>query len=434
MKEHKLSLGSAILHNMNIMVGSGILIGSGASAAIAGNASFLGWIVVFTCFLPLVLGVIKLSSLFPTASGTYVYAKEGLGYRAGFITAWLYITGYTFTGVVECLALRGILSNATNHFWLFENQILFNALLVTVCAGLCLLSMRYVSAFLNSLTIVKLLPLVILIALIPFIYNPSFTITTAELQALPFSLPLLIFGFFGFEYCASMSHMIENSEKNAPRAILLGFLATVVLYTLFHFGVLNLMGAHNLAQTGASSFANYLHIPVITAFLKFLIPIASALTVFAVGLGVMSSNAMLMSSLGERNYLVGSKLLAQQTSLGRPWFTIALQAILVFVLATAISQATASINEALNIAGGLCIFGVFLSFVLPLISLVKVLKNRGMRNHLPLAYLGLTTLAGFVAYSWYSLGSSVIERCQYSLILVVVLAVGLMLMKKPSED
>ena len=55
MKGHKISLMTAILMNINIMVGSGILIGPGIMAGIAGNASFLGWPLVALFFLPMVL-------------------------------------------------------------------------------------------------------------------------------------------------------------------------------------------------------------------------------------------------------------------------------------------------------------------------------------------------------------------------------------------
>ena len=41
MKQHKISLVTAILMNINIMVGSGILIGPAVMAGVAGNASFL---------------------------------------------------------------------------------------------------------------------------------------------------------------------------------------------------------------------------------------------------------------------------------------------------------------------------------------------------------------------------------------------------------
>ena len=97
-----------------------------------------------------------------------------------------------------------------------------------------------------------------LIILIPFIFSPSFSISSSEISMLPYSLPMAIFGYFGFEYCCSISHLIENSEKNAPRALLIGFFATALIYTLFHFGLLNLMGPKALTEYGASAFADFI--------------------------------------------------------------------------------------------------------------------------------------------------------------------------------
>ena len=54
MKEYKISLATAILMNINIMVGTGILIGPGAITTVAGNASFLCWPLVALLFLPMV--------------------------------------------------------------------------------------------------------------------------------------------------------------------------------------------------------------------------------------------------------------------------------------------------------------------------------------------------------------------------------------------
>ena len=69
MKHHKISLTTAILMNINIMVGSGILIGPGIMAGISGNASFLSWFFVALLFLPIVLSTVQMSRMCPGAGG-----------------------------------------------------------------------------------------------------------------------------------------------------------------------------------------------------------------------------------------------------------------------------------------------------------------------------------------------------------------------------
>ena len=313
--------------NINIMVGSGILIGPAVMASVAGNASFLGWLLVALLFLPIVLSMVQLSRMCPGAGGFYAYAKEGLNKTAGYWSGWLYITGYTFAVTVELLALRQTLLHSMGDHWLVTNPIIFNMIAVGACVLLNMFSLRTFSQILNSFTITKMIPLISLILLLPFIYNPSFTITGSELSALPYALPMAIFGYFGFEYCCSISHLIEDSEKNAPRAILIGFVATALIYALFHFGLLHLMGADGLAKAGAPAFADFITLPIpyLKTLLKLLIPAASAITLFAAANGLLNANAVMLHSMAEYKLFHGWQSLIKMTSWYRPWVTILLQ-------------------------------------------------------------------------------------------------------------
>lgn len=419
--QHKISLLTAILINMNIMIGSGILIGPSKTAAIAGNASFLSWFLVAILFLPLVLSTVQLSRMCPGRGGFYTYAKQGLNLQAGYISALLYIIGYTFGATVEILALKEMLSISFGLNWLIKYDVLGNFVLAFICTAINLMGIKALSNFLNSLTISKLIPLVVLIALIPFILSFRFTITANEISMLPSSLPLVIFGYIGFEYCCSISHLIKDSEKNAPRAILFGFLGTALIYTLFNFGVLDLMGINNLVEYGTQSFANFLHVPIpfLKEFLIWLIPLASILTVFAGAIGMINGNSILIHSIAQDKLFVFWSTLAKVNVVQRPWVAIVLQGILVFIIATLVPNIT--------IAGGLCNLGIFLSFILPFVSLIILQKRIKTLYKLILSIVSLIVILGFAAYSWYNLGSTLTERFIYSLILLIILIVGLIL-------
>ncbi len=427
MKDHKISLSTAILLNMNIMIGSGILIGPGASAAISGNASFLAWPLVALLFLPIVLCTIELSRLFPGAGGFYLYAKQGLNRTAGFMSGWLYIVGYTFAATVELLALQDILLKKCGVNAFTGNPILFNFVTVTAVIAFSLLSLKLVSNFLNSLTLVKIMPLVILILLLPFIISSSFSITGSELALLPASLTLPIFGYFGFEFCVGISHLIKDSEKNAPKAILIGFLGTGLLYMLFHFGLLNLMGAENLACLGAPNFPDFITLPIpyLKSLLAILIPTASILIFIASLIGMINNNAILLQSMAQEGLFKGGSFLTANTSLGRPWAGLVLQGILVFLIATFIPS--------IPLVGGLTIFGVFLSFFLPFISLLVVHKRKNSHSKIPLTILGLLMVIGFSAYSWYSLGADMHTRFMYTAVLLVGFIAGMILYNRKEK-
>lgn len=424
MKEHKISLTTAILLNMNIMIGSGILIGPGASAAISGNASFLAWPLVALLFLPMVLSTIELSRMFPGAGGFYLYARQGLNKTAGFAAGWLYILGYTFASTVEIMALHHLTAKNFGNWTIVSNAPLFYALTATAVFLFSLLSLKIVSKFLDSLTIIKILPLVILILILPFILNPSFSISGNEFSLLPASLAMPIFGFFGFEYCVGVSHLIKDSEKNAPRAILIGFLGTALLYTLFQFGLLNVMGAQNLAQIGAPNFPNFITLPIpyLKSLLSILIPTASALIFIASLIGMINANAILVQTFAKEGLFKGGSFLTAATSLGRPWMALLVQSVIVFLIACVVPT--------IDRVGGLCLLGVFLAFLLPFISLFIVQQRSKMKYKMFITLLAIILVILLSGYSWYVLCPAMAERMIYTLVLVTTFVLGMALYNK----
>ncbi len=408
---------------MNIMIGSGVLVGPGVMAGVAGNAAFLTWLIVAVLFLPIVLSTVQMARMSPGPGGFYSYAKAGLNTTAGFWSGLLYVVGYTFAVGVELLALRQILFEAlgSNWTWFTANPVLFNATMVVALIGLNLLGLKLLSRVMSSLTIWKIIPIVTLILLLPFIISPSFTITSSEVMSLPYSMPMAIFGYFGFEYACSISHQIENSERNAPLAILIGFTATALLYTLFTFGVLNLMGPAELTEQGASMYAEFITLPVpyLKTLLRILIPIASGLTLFAAGLGLLNANSTLLHSMAEKKLFHGWEFLSKETAWYRPWVTVVLIGVSAFGIATALP----------SIYSGACLCnrGVVLSFVLPFVSLILLQRKTGKQAQVPLTIVALLLVLGLVAFSIYNLGDSMMDRLYAAVPFFAFLGVGALL-------
>jgi amino acid transporter len=428
MKEHKISLMTAILLNMNIMIGSGILIGPALIAAKSGAASFLAWPLTALIFLPMVLCTAQLGRMFPTGGGFYVYAREGLNQTAGYMSGLLYTIGYTITVGAEVLAFRRTLLGVMEPNWFLNNAFLFNLVAVAVFMALNLMSFKFFSRLLNSLTIAKILPMLIMILVLPFVINWDFTITTPELYALPSSFTFAIFGFFGFEYCSSLAHLIEDSERNAPRAALFGFLATAALYTLFHFGVLNLMGSEQLAALGAPAFAQFL--PASLAFLKviliFLIPLASVLIIFAAGNGIMNANLMMMESMAKEGLFWKSSWVTKLNGNGRPWIAALIQAVVIMVIITLLPD--------ISHVGNLCNLGILFGYLLPFVSLLVLQRRRGETRMLPVSVAAIVATLGLLAYSFCQLGVTWGDRLWKFMPIVILVAIGFVVyMMRPTK-
>lgn len=424
MEQRQISLTTAILMNINIMVGGGILVGPGVMAGIAGSASFLAWPLVGLLFLPIVLSTVQLSRMFSAAGGFYAYAKEGLGAKMGFFAGWLYMVGYIFAASLELLALRKTILVIAGDYWPMNSPFIFNVL----CLGLVMIinsmSLRLLSGFLSGMTLIKLLPLVVLIVSIPLFLHGGVSLPLAELKMVPFALPLAMFGCFGFEYCTSLSHLIKDSERNAPRAILLGFLITVLIYTLFHFGLLQVMGPEKLSTLGASAFVGSMGIPyaVVSTFLTALIGGASILMLFAGITGITYANSTMLSVFAEYKIVRGSSLFVKLNRAGRPWIAVLLQGITMLSVATFIT--------AVSVLGSVTNLCICASFVLPLISLFVVQGRRHSSRLITL--IALMAITGLIIYSWYTLGDTMAMRLVYTIPMALVLLAGYMMYRKPA--
>jgi len=402
MQKQSISLTTAILMNINIMVGSGILIGPGQIAKIAGNASFLAWPIAAFFLLPIVMSTVQLSKMFPGAGGFYSYAKEGLSQGFGFIAGWLYIVGYTFGTTLEVLALKQALLVAVGDVWPFNAHIPFTMLCVGLIMVINSLGVRVLSNFLNAMTLIKLLPIITLIISIPLFLKGNFSVTATEISLLPAALTFPLFGLLGFEYCSSISHLIKDSQKNAPRAILFGFLITVALYTLFNFGLLHVMGVDALRQFGASAFVGYMGIsmPLIKVLFTAFITGASVLTLFAGATGMFYANTTLLHTLAEQRVLRGAAILETLNAAGRPWIIIILQGCASFALAI--------ILPSIAWMGGLTNLCVFASFVLPFVSLL--IMQRRQNKSILLTALAIIAILFLTLYTWYTMGDTVLSR------------------------
>ncbi len=421
MQQKKISLVSAIILNVNILVGSAIFAFPSLMAGIAGNASFLSWGIVALLFLPLVLAAVELTSLFPGAGGFYTYAKEGLGKEAGYLAGWLYIVGYTFSVVLEGLALRKIVTSYCLSVPFIDNVFIFNLLFVSILVLFNMLSLKVMSNFLSFFTICKILPLVILILLIPFIINPNFSITSTELSLLPASLPLAIFGYFGFEYCCNITHHIENSKKNGPRAIMIGFLATALIYMLFHFGLLNLMGAQKLAECGAPAYASFLTMPIpyLKEFINFFIPIASIIAICATAIGLLNANTEVLYVMAQERQFYKWHLLSKVNTYGRPIVALLLQSFIIFLILMFVPY--------IAVINGLCNVGVFLAYLLPFISLLILQRSIGSYRKMPLTILAIAIIVGLIIYNWLFMADSLIERLLYTALLCCIIGSGFLI-------
>lgn len=414
----KISLLTAAIMNIGVMVGAGIYVNTQLMAQKAGHLSYLGWLLTGLIILPVVLGISRISMLVPGAGGLYGYSKAGINQTTGFISGWLYFIGYVGTGAALLSALRGVLAEQVGFTFATENVIIFNLIFM---AALCLLnffSVDLMGKIQSLLTTIKLLPLVLVCLIFALYWDSSILSIPADFSAASLfdTVAFAVFGFWGFEVCCNISHLIVDSKRNASRAILLGFGATLAIYVLFHFGILHIMGSKSLAALGAPALPSFLttSYPVVANFAKVLLTISFIVAFFSVSYGSLIADSFLLQALAKEKLLIFSSYVSRTNRAGQPIVAVVIYGIFTFLLASFI--------EDTKILVPMTNLGILGAYALSLLALL-VIKSKEKR-----AFDNVIALAGLAACGLFAYYSSVaIGEIKYMYPFIIMIAAGVIM-------
>lgn len=418
-QRHKISLWTAILLNANVMIGAGIFAYPQEMAVGAGSASFLAWPIIALIFLPIVISVSTLARIFPGAGSFYTYSRKIINPTAGFMSSWAFYLAYTIITALLTILLRDkVLLPA-----LGINPIAFNIVFITAIALLSLLNLQTVGRIQNTAVFFKFFPLLFVIAVFIFYWHPSFTVSavSSNVGGVPSIIPMAIFGYWGFESCCTISHLIKGDKANASKAILIAFFATMAVYTLFHLGLLKIMGAGNLAANNVKDFVNFLTGPLyyIKPALALSVTVSFAMAFISSVFSIFTTTTATIHSMAEKNLFPKSELIQKLNANKRPHIAILLQGLVVFTIISLMSDIkllTAIVN-----------LGILTAFLLALIALF-IYQNRNKQfTKIIVTLLAFVSWSIFAYYSWLGLGSTFRTKIFYALVLFVAEFIGLAL-------
>lgn len=262
-----------MLISMNIMIGAGIYISPPDMAFVAGPLSYWGWFAALLVFLPVVLSFSKLAAYYPGEGGVYGYTKSSLGSFAGFLAGWIYFLGFVGAQSLQTLVLRQILTKELGLTLFIDHPWIFNACFLSLMLFLCTFSMKKIATYQGFVTILKLSPLFFVISILFFLPGkggseliesvdraagmPDPKNLKESLSLIWQTIPYAIFGYWGFEACSNISHRISGSKKNPSRVILLSFFLVGLIYSLFHFELIHVMGSYGLYHNKVENFISY---------------------------------------------------------------------------------------------------------------------------------------------------------------------------------
>jgi basic amino acid/polyamine antiporter, APA family len=255
-KPKKLGIWICIALVVGNMIGSGIFL-LPATLAPYGGVSILGWMLTTLGALMTALVFARLSRKFPRQGGPYRYTYDNFGSFAGFSVAWSHWVSIWCGNAAIAIATVTYLS----FFWpqLAQNSILSIISTLAIIWFLTFLNCRGIrkaGIFQLVVTVLKLVPLIALglFCLVVFdhrAFEPFNLSGESLVSSITATAALTLWAFLGIESATIPADNVKNPQKTIPRATIIGFLITAIVYISSQLTIMSTVPNNQLQQSGA---------------------------------------------------------------------------------------------------------------------------------------------------------------------------------------
>ena len=223
MLNRSISRWEMVLLFINGVIGAGIFGLPSKAFKEVGVYSLAALLVCAVAVFIIILCMAEVSSRFDKTGGPYLYAQSSFGPFVGFITGWLLLLTrfITFAALINLMVIY--LSVFSSWFAQPSSRIITIVFITSFLAFVNHIGVKNSTRVNNFLTISKLLPLFLFIAVGLFFIEPSnFEIKyTPGFSTFSSTVLLLVFAFGGFESVLVNSGEVKNPRRNLPFALLL---------------------------------------------------------------------------------------------------------------------------------------------------------------------------------------------------------------------
>ena len=267
--EAKYGLFMAISMVIGQVIGSGIFFKvDDVLMATRGNvyAGLLGFLIVGIGVVFAAISMANYTELLPSDGGILGYVEYRFGKRMGAYVGWVYFSMFFPLLTAVLLTVSGIyISHFLVMFIGFEPDFLHYSLIGMLNGflflGLNLFSPKSSGVFQQVTTILKLLPLILIASLgiVSIIgghselYHTEASVTENLSEQMPFwflvaaSFIPISFSMDGWYTGLQLSGEIKDSQKNLPRALVIGSVVVVVVYVFYYLGIVSKMSVREIS-------------------------------------------------------------------------------------------------------------------------------------------------------------------------------------------
>jgi amino acid transporter len=378
---NRLSLWSAVIINLNIIIGSGVFINTTELAQRAGLLGGLCYAIVGLLLFPLILSFVQLLSIYPSG-GFYAFCSTSINPLVGFLNTWCYFFA-KLSSATLAIHIFTLLTQKTFPALTCVSPLVFDIIILSLLVALNMLNVRTGSKIQSWLMILKLSPLFLVIASgFLLIKGSNLTAVHQLWEGIPSGIPLVLHALLGFETACAISRNIENPEVNGPRSILISYSIVIIIYMLyqgFFYGILGTDLAQAADYRGAfplliSKFdiSDYMR-----NFLGHFIHLAIALSALSAAFGIIYANMWNLYSLAERHHTVAPSTIMQRNRFNIPFMCVLAQG------AIMLTYLFIMLGEQL-IFQQLSAFGTTMTYAMSIAGLFATLYHQGKSLLLPI--------------------------------------------------
>ncbi len=284
--ERRYGLFTAICMVVGIVIGSGVFFKAQTILTKTGGDMPLGilaWLIGGAIMLVCLLTFSFMGQKYERVNGLVDYAEATVGPRFGYYMGWFAVTIYFpgMTSALVWLSARYTLEFITSAFPNFPMTIpaseggcligpecmALSMFYICVCYGVNALSPKLAGKLQTSTTIIKLIPLTLMavVGLIAGLSTGTLQqnfVTTAQVadvakDPLFSAVCATAFAYEGWIIATSINSEIKDSQKNLPRAMILGGIIIIAVYIFYYIGVAGGATNQQLIDNGATvAFTN----------------------------------------------------------------------------------------------------------------------------------------------------------------------------------
>ena len=248
-----LRLSDAVIIGCGSMIGAGVYSVWPAASESAGSLLLVGLLLAALVALANARSSARLASLYPESGGTYVYGRERLGPRWGFIAGWGFVVGKT----ASCAAM----ASTIGAYVLPEHARL------TAVIGIVAITAVNLGGLQRTVAVTKILLAVSAVILLIVVVSASTAPGFSPARAWPGTAPtggssllgdvygvlqaagILFFAFAGYARIATLGEEISNPTRTIPRAISISLASVLATYSAIAFVLLSAIPLAELGST-----------------------------------------------------------------------------------------------------------------------------------------------------------------------------------------